>query len=173
MGEAPPQHVDRAAVLAFQGFHQPIQHDGFRAGAVEAGESGPHFGLGFPQPADHVFGVEGAGWVVVLGDADPPAAGFQLPDDVGFQFAFVVDVAHRVGPTFFNATCPGGVEVHADEGGPVFINGKETQLKKFSDKYFEAKGSDTTVSISINPDGSASLTYTGKHGANGVCTIKN
>lgn len=24
----------------------------------------------------------------------------------------------------FNATCGGGIEVHADEGGPVYINGK-------------------------------------------------
>lgn len=73
----------------------------------------------------------------------------------------------------FNATCPGGIEVHADEGGPVFFNGKETQLKKFNDNYFEAKGSDITLSITINPDGSASLSYTGKGRANGICTIKN
>jgi hypothetical protein len=73
----------------------------------------------------------------------------------------------------FNATCPGGIEVHADEGGPVFFNGKETQLKKFNDNYFEAKGSDITLSITINPDGSASLSYTGKGRAHGICTISN
>lgn len=73
----------------------------------------------------------------------------------------------------FNATCPGGIEVHADEGGPVFFNGKETHLKKFNDNYFEAKGSDITLSITINPDGSASLSYTGKGRANGICTISN
>lgn len=73
----------------------------------------------------------------------------------------------------FNATCPGGIKVHADEGGPVFFNSKETQLKKFNDNYFEAKGSDITLSISINPDGSLNLSYTGKHRANGVCTISN
>ena len=73
----------------------------------------------------------------------------------------------------FNATCPGGIEVHADEGGPVFFNGKETQFKKLNDNYFEATGSNITLSIAINPDGSPNLTYTGKHGANGVCTISN
>jgi hypothetical protein len=73
----------------------------------------------------------------------------------------------------FNATCPGGIEVHADEGGPVFFNGKETQLKKFNDNYFEAKGSDITLSITINPDGSASLSYTGQGRAHGICTISN
>ena len=72
-----------------------------------------------------------------------------------------------------NATCPGGIEVHADKGGPVFINGKKGQVKKFSDEYFEIKGAGVTVSLSINPDGTASLTYTGKHGANGVCSQEN
>jgi hypothetical protein len=27
-----------------------------------------------------------------------------------------------------------------------------------------------TLSISVNPDGTATVTYTGKHGANGICT---
>ncbi|BCP54473.1 hypothetical protein K32_30900 [Kaistia sp. 32K] len=71
-----------------------------------------------------------------------------------------------------NATCPGKIEVHADEGGPIYINGKEAKLKKFNDNYFEAKGGGVTISLSINPDGSASVSYTGKHGANGVCTVK-
>ena len=73
----------------------------------------------------------------------------------------------------FNATCPGGVEVHADQRGPVYFNGKEAQFKKFNDNYLEAKGADITLSIAINPDGSPLLTYTGKHGANGVCTVRN
>jgi hypothetical protein len=74
------------------------------------------------------------------------------------------------GIPLFNVTCPGDLEVHADEGGPVFINGKETQLKKLNDNYFEAKGSGVTLSISVNPDGSATVTYTGKHGTNGICS---
>lgn len=71
-----------------------------------------------------------------------------------------------------NATCPMNIEVHADEGGPIYINGKEGKLKKFNDNYFEAKGSGVTISLAINPDGTASVSYTGKHGANGVCTVK-
>lgn len=81
--------------------------------------------------------------------------------------------AAKGGIPFFNATCPGGIEVHADQGGPIFINGKETKLKKFNNNAFEATGSDITLSLTINPDGSPSLMYTGKHGANGVCTISN
>ena len=77
------------------------------------------------------------------------------------------------GIPLLNATCPGGYEVHADKGGPIYIGGKETKLKKFNNSAFEATGSDITLSLTINPDGSPSLMYTGKHGANGVCTVSN
>lgn len=79
--------------------------------------------------------------------------------------------AHAAIP-LLNATCPGNIEVHADEGGPVYINGKEGALKKFNDNYFEIKGAGVTISLSINPDGSPSVSYTGKGGANGACTVK-
>lgn len=71
-----------------------------------------------------------------------------------------------------NATCPGKIDVHADQGGPIYINGTEGKLKVFNENYYEAKGSGVTISLSINPDGSADISYTGKGGANGVCTIK-
>ncbi|VVM51027.1 hypothetical protein PS631_00816 [Pseudomonas fluorescens] len=70
-----------------------------------------------------------------------------------------------------NASCPGNLEVHTDEGGPLFINGKEAKLKKINDNYFEAKGGGMTVSLSISPDGTPSISYTGKGGANGICEI--
>lgn len=79
-------------------------------------------------------------------------------------------VAHAGIPSL-NASCPGDISVHASEGGPVYLNGKEAKLKKFNDNYFEATGSGVTVSISVNPDGSPSVTYTGKGGANGVCQV--
>jgi len=77
----------------------------------------------------------------------------------------------NAGIPLVNATCPGGIEVHADEGGPVYINGKEAKLKKFNDNYFEAKGSGVTVSLTINPDETLGVSYTGKGGANGVCEL--
>ena len=80
-------------------------------------------------------------------------------------------VVASAGLPLLNATCPGGIEVHADEGGPVYINGKEARLKKLSASYYEAKGSGVTISISINPDGSQTVSYTGKHGANGICQV--
>ncbi|GLZ87032.1 hypothetical protein Pres01_30830 [Metapseudomonas resinovorans] len=81
--------------------------------------------------------------------------------------------AVNAGIPLLNATCPGNIEVHADQGGPIYINGKEGKLKKFNDNYFEAKGSDVTISLSINPDGSPDVSYTGPGKANGVCQIKN
>jgi hypothetical protein len=71
-----------------------------------------------------------------------------------------------------NATCPGKIEVHADPGGPIYINGKEASLKVFNENYYEARGSGVTISLSINPDGTPSVSYTGKGGANGVCQVK-
>ena len=35
-----------------------------------------------------------------------------------------------------NYTCPGKIEVHADQGGPVYINGKEAKLKVFNQNYY-------------------------------------
>lgn len=84
----------------------------------------------------------------------------------------VVSGAAQAGIPLVNATCTGNIEVHADKGGPIYINGKEAKLKRFNDNYFEAKGSDVTISLSINPDGSPDVSYTGKNRANGVCQVK-
>lgn len=77
----------------------------------------------------------------------------------------------------FNATCPGKIEVHADKGGPIFINGKKAELTVKKPKYYEAKllkgaNSDVVISVSINEDDSVGVSYTGKKGANGICTVK-
>ncbi|MCE1007055.1 MULTISPECIES: hypothetical protein [Pseudomonas] len=84
-----------------------------------------------------------------------------------------VSGAAQAGIPLVNATCPGNIEVHADKGGPIYINGKEGKLKKFNENYFEAKGSGVTISLSINPDGSPDVSYTGKNRANGVCQVKS
>lgn len=82
--------------------------------------------------------------------------------------------ASKAGIPLLNATCPTGLDVHADEGGPVYVNGKEASLKRFNDNYFEAKDAATgsTISLSKSPDGTMSVSYTGRGGANGVCTVK-
>lgn len=68
-----------------------------------------------------------------------------------------------------NYTCGSGIEVHTDQGGPVFINGKQARLKKFNDNYYEATYAGVTVSISFNPDDTVSMSYTGPNRANGIC----
>lgn len=74
---------------------------------------------------------------------------------------------------FFNAACPMNIEVHADKGGPIYINGKEAKLKVFNPNYYEASHDHVTISLSINPDGTPDVSYTARGGANGVCTIKS
>ena len=89
---------------------------------------------------------------------------------LGALLVSAAGIAHSDIP-LLNATCPGNIEVHADEGGPIYINGKEATLKKFNDNYFEAKGSGITVSLTISPNGSPDVSYTGKNRANGVCEL--
>lgn len=85
----------------------------------------------------------------------------------------IADVANAKGMPRFNATCPGKIEVHADQGGYIFINGKKAALKKINNNYYEAKGSNRTISITINPDETVSASYTGPGRANGICTVKD
>ena len=39
---------------------------------------------------------------------------------------------------FFNAACPGRIDVQAD-GGQVFINGQPARVKRFNEGYYEAR----------------------------------
>ncbi|WP_216072477.1 hypothetical protein, partial [Acinetobacter nosocomialis] len=75
----------------------------------------------------------------------------------------------------FNASCPGGIDVHADEGGPVYVQGRETALKRFNDRYFEARDANSgiTLSISRNDDGSPQVSYSGRGGATGICQVSS
>jgi len=83
-------------------------------------------------------------------------------------------VAASGGLPLLNASCPTGIDVHVDQGGPVYINGKEAVLNRSNDNYYEArdKATGTVVSLSRNPDGTFGVSYTGKGGANGICTVK-
>jgi hypothetical protein len=74
---------------------------------------------------------------------------------------------------FLNATCPGNISVHADEGGPIYLNGTEGKLKVYNDNAYEATVGDVTVSLTINPDGTPDLAYTGPGRANGICQIES
>lgn len=84
----------------------------------------------------------------------------------------VVSVVNAAGMPLLNYTCPTGIEVHADEGGYVYINGEEARLKKVNDSYYEATLRGITVSIALNPDGTATVSYTRRNGANGICSSR-
>ena len=81
----------------------------------------------------------------------------------------IAATANAKGIPLMNYTCGSDISVHADKGGPVYINGKEATLKKVNGNYYEATGSGITVSISFGSDGEPSLSYTGKRGVNGIC----
>ncbi|MCO5738933.1 DUF3011 domain-containing protein [Stenotrophomonas sp. BSUC-16] len=74
---------------------------------------------------------------------------------------------------FFNASCPGDIDVHADDGGSVYVQGREATLKRFNDRYFEARDANSgiTLSISRSDDGTPQISYTGRGGANGICQV--
>lgn len=72
---------------------------------------------------------------------------------------------------FLNARCPGNLDVHADEGGPVYINGKEARFKPSNENYYEASDGGVTISVSRTTDGSQSVSYTGPGRANGMCEV--
>lgn len=76
---------------------------------------------------------------------------------------------------FLNARCPGGIDVHADAGGPVYVQGRQTTLKHVNDRYAEARDAQSglTVSISTGDDGTPQVSYSGRNGANGICQVSD
>ncbi len=89
--------------------------------------------------------------------------------DQGNEVQESAPTSQQNGISQLNYSCPGNIEVHASEGGPIYINGEEAEMKKFSDTYYEGKQGDVTISLTLMSDGSTSVTYTGTGGANGIC----
>ncbi|MBW4474777.1 MAG: hypothetical protein KME45_31020 [Stenomitos rutilans HA7619-LM2] len=85
------------------------------------------------------------------------------------EFA-MIGAANAAGIPQLNYNCPTGIEVHADKGGYVYINGEEASLKKFSSNSYEATLRGITISITLNPDETVDMSYTRRNGANGICT---
>jgi len=83
---------------------------------------------------------------------------------------FAANAVSAAGIPTLNYTCPTGIELPVDQGGYAYINGKAAKLKKVDDNFFEVKGNGVTVDVMTNPDGTRTVTYTGKHGANGICS---
>ncbi|WP_200844876.1 MULTISPECIES: hypothetical protein [unclassified Novosphingobium] len=71
-----------------------------------------------------------------------------------------------------DATCPGGIEVHADEGGPVRLGGKQAKVNISNEQYYEASADGVTVSVSTNADETRDVSYTGPGRDHGISTIR-
>ncbi|WPU24602.1 hypothetical protein RI049_07595 [Cedecea neteri] len=81
------------------------------------------------------------------------------------SLGLVSGLASAALPLFNGQGAPG--EVHIDNGGPVYLNGKQMALKKVNDSFYEARGQGVVLSIAVMPDGSPSVSWTGKHRAHG------
>ena len=77
----------------------------------------------------------------------------------------------HAGLPIFAAQCPTAINVDADRTGTVRINGKKASLRKQNDNYYEARGSGVTISIALEAGAAPIVSYTGKHGANGICSV--
>jgi len=55
-------------------------------------------------------------------------------------FALCLAGTANAGIPSFNATCPGNIEVHADQGGPVFLTEKKPSSKKVMTITTKPKG---------------------------------
>ncbi|MET0376770.1 MAG: hypothetical protein ABW128_21270 [Rhizorhabdus sp.] len=86
--------------------------------------------------------------------------------------SLAIPMAAQAKIPMLNATCPGNLEIHADEGGPIYVNGREAKLRAVNANYYEATLNRVTISVSINPDGTPEVSYTGPRRANGVCQVK-
>lgn len=72
---------------------------------------------------------------------------------------------------FFNAACPGRIDVQAD-GGQVFINGQPARVKRFNEGYYEARLGGIVVAITIGPDGRAAVSYAARGMGKGACMVR-
>ncbi|WP_025128052.1 hypothetical protein [Pseudomonas sp. PH1b] len=77
--------------------------------------------------------------------------------------------AHAEGIPLFNVSCPGNLAVSADQGGPVYINGKEIKHSAVDDRHFQVKAPQISLLISVEDDESVTVKYTDAHGASGLC----
>ena len=107
--------------------------------------------------------------------ADPAAEGARVtsdaPDNVPAEASSAAGTASSRLPLLTMA-CPDNIAVHADEGGPVYINGTRATITSTERHHVEANepSSGIMVSIDINADGSPSVSYKGRGGVSGVCT---
>lgn len=70
----------------------------------------------------------------------------------------------------FTGTCPMGITVKSNGSGTVRINGKKASVKTINANAWDASANGVTINIARDSSG-LMLSYTGKHGANGICEV--
>jgi hypothetical protein len=70
-----------------------------------------------------------------------------------------------------DAKCGDDITVHAEEGGPVLIDGKDSKIKTIDENHYEARDHKILITITIGADGSPALTYARKNGPSGGCEV--
>lgn len=71
----------------------------------------------------------------------------------------------------FNATCGDSTDVHADEGGPLYIDGQVAVTKAVGESAYEATLKGTTVSVVVFPDNSLEVRFADPDGEAGLCRL--
>lgn len=70
-----------------------------------------------------------------------------------------------------DAKCGDDITVHAEEGGPVLIDGKDSKIKTIDENHYEARDHKILITIAVGADGSPTLTYARKNGPSGGCDV--
>lgn len=71
---------------------------------------------------------------------------------------------------YFAAKCPTDISVETDRAGRAYLNGKKATVRSKNANYSEIVGGGATISVARDA-GSLIVSYTGPHGANGVCQV--
>jgi hypothetical protein len=76
----------------------------------------------------------------------------------------------------FAAECAGGVNaggfnIDTDGQGGLYIDGKKTKLKTIAEDMWEGGANGIVIDVSSSESEGLMVSYTGKHGANGMCVI--
>ena len=71
---------------------------------------------------------------------------------------------------YFAAKCPTDIRVETDRSGRAYLSGEKATVRSKNANYSEIVGGGVTVSVAKNA-GELIVSYTGPHGANGVCQV--
>ena len=93
----------------------------------------------------------------------------------GLAFAATMTIGMAVAPAlakipYFAAKCPTDISVETDRAGRAYLSGKRATVHTLNANAYEIRGGGVAIDVTKDASG-LTATYTGKHGANGVCQI--